>query len=504
MYTLNNLGRACLSIACLMMLSACTYNGVIKDINIPQEYRGNKSSLSVTLIDDELSAYNPSYWHGILTLNYDVSDAMLNGVQKALKNSYSKVEVAKSRNGNSDLFARLNYNFATSKINKNLAKNDMSAGLLTTASISFFDKNDKLLKKLESTEQTTYSDPASLNMLRVLTYGTLGLATPITIPMVRTAMGDYGLKLVSNNVNGIIKSLDREISESKVYNTDGLIVHNTNINSEEKAVKTETTKPVVKVDACIKDNPWQVGYSAKRVDCLNREWNDYNPKAKAIVDEFKSYRLNLAKQLDAGSIDSDEFSEEERNALNKVIEKVALLSRNISYERLDNTPELLASKNESKSLHSAVSNGILYERLEENSQSSSKTLKPKAATMVDSKGIVYERLDEYPKKNATEAIPNIYDTVENSKEQTESIQSTNPSLDNEGGATIMTDIGALLGSTLKLAVAALPIVARVLIARDAARTQAAWNAYYSNQYGNAGPRLITHCRRLGSNMISCF
>lgn len=188
-----------ISVMSVVFVYGCSYNAKLQDTaSANNRIVGSKSPLTITLIDNRDELVNPSYWHGVLTLNYDVKDAMFSGVKGVLSANYARVDVAKLPITENPLYAVASYEFRTSGLNPNMAKNDIQSGLVTVAKIDLYDTKTKaLLSTTTATQQTTYSDPASLNVLRVITYGTVGVATPITLPMVNNILGDYGLTLLS-------------------------------------------------------------------------------------------------------------------------------------------------------------------------------------------------------------------------------------------------------------------------------------------------------------------
>lgn len=237
---------------------------------------------------------------------------------------------------------------------------------------------------------------------------------------------------------------------------------------------TMTANANQSINRCASQNPWHAGAASKRVDCLNNAWVDYMPEAKPYVDEFKSYRLNLAKEVDAGKIDSEEYSELEQEGLDKLVAKTAYLNRALAYahppvnSRADNAtvatpvPEVSRTQNQVAAASSVASQN----RQGQTTSSSASTVK---------------------------APPSPTQAREPNPTYTHQVVSDSGSL----AKTIGEGLEAILGTTLRLAIASAPIITSILVQRNVA----AWNAYYANQYNR--PRMMT-CTPLSNGLSNCF
>lgn len=214
--------------------------------------------------------------------------------------------------------------------------------------------------------------------------------------------------------------------------------------------------------------PWQRGTAARRVDCLNDDWNDYNPSIESYVNDFKKYRHGLAVQVDSGEINTTKYALLEKQGLDNLISKITPNNytppviksteppRNTIYSG-SNEAELKSSRKEQeKAISVSIDNGNM----------------PKVSNTGDRKETSYSPLPD----------------------GSSSYNEANVEVEDSG---FMTAIASAIGTTLRLAATAAPIALSYYLKTNASRNAAAWNGYYNNMY-----RKPTTCVMTG-NIATC-
>jgi hypothetical protein len=214
--------------------------------------------------------------------------------------------------------------------------------------------------------------------------------------------------------------------------------------------------------------PWQRGTAARRVDCLNDDWNDYNPSIESYVNEFKKYRYGLALQVDAGEMNTTKYALLEKQGLDSLISKITPNNYTPPIKQTIESPR-----------------NAIYSSSNENQKTGSNKESKNA------KNLSVENVYQPKVSNTGESNESSYNPL---PRESSSYNEANVEAEDSG---FMTAITSAIGTTLRLAATAAPIALSYYLRTNAARNAAAWNGYYNNMY-----RRPTTCVMTG-NIASC-
>lgn len=329
---------------CIQFLGGCANKAPIKIDAPPALVQPKKSDLAVTLIDTKSWTEDPRLCIHGGCVDIDTQDTAFNLVKGGLSSAYNKVDLAPTPNANNPLYAQASVISRKSDLS-------MEGGLSTTVKINLYRSDKKTnIKRISFTRQTNINPSNNLAVDAMVALGTLTIVlAPFVLQIPQSRAREAVEKAYKQHLLELTEDIKENISSNLVLSINDVDYLPQSPDNKAK-ITTSITKElkessVSRVEKCKSDIQWRVGKAAERIACLNKAWNDYTIFVETYVDEFKSFRLNLAKQIDSGKMGLAEYDEQEQKARERLIWHTTLTDE---FKNIEATPNFSSTANKNK------------------------------------------------------------------------------------------------------------------------------------------------------------
>lgn len=197
--------RVLLTTAMIVVMSGCTYNAKVETSSLAgSSSYGQKSTKSITLIDNRDALLPSTFKVGNYTGNVDAREAFFNASKAMLGTIYGKVDVASTPKAENTLYAVASYDTRLPDPGPvtTLITNEVKVDLYDTAT-----------KRLINSYNAKNEGRAGVNVgLGFLTGFTLFVLSPITIPIITNGFGSEGEEAIQNNLKSGLASIKAQIA----------------------------------------------------------------------------------------------------------------------------------------------------------------------------------------------------------------------------------------------------------------------------------------------------